>query len=125
MNTLKNQRGMSMLSWMAIIAIAIVLGTTAIKLMPVYMEYYSIVSILDNIQKDKSLQGASKQALASTFNKRLNINNVRVLQKGDYKIKKVEGKKAYSIHVKYEVRKSLGFNLSIVAAFDRSVEVGR
>ena len=124
MKTFRKQRGMSMLSWMAIIAVAVILGTTAIKLAPVYLEYHSIVTILNNIKEDRSLQGASKQVLASTFRKRLDINNVKSLKKGDFVIKKTERKKSYTIHVKYEVRKSLGFNLSIVASFDRSVEVG-
>jgi hypothetical protein len=122
-NTLKKQKGISMLGWMAIIMMVVVIGTGALKLTPVYLEYYSVVSILDDMKNEKTLSGADKKQIASTFIKRLNMNNVG-LKKGDYKIKKVEGKKAYTIQVQYEVRKPLMGNLSVVASFDRSVEIG-
>ncbi len=124
MQTMKKQHGMSMLSWIAVISLAILLGTAALRLIPVYLEFYSIVSILDDMQKDKSLQGASKQTLNTTFTKRLDINNIRNLKKGDYKVSKVKGKNAYAFQLSYEVRRSLVGNLSLVATFNRSVEVG-
>ena len=124
MNNLKKQNGITMVSWIVIIMVAVVLGTAALKLIPVYLEYYNIVSILEGMKGEKTLKGASKQDIASTFTKRLDINSINSLQKDDYKITKVEGKNAYNVRVNYEVRKSLMGNLSIVASFDRSVEVG-
>ncbi|MBN1378085.1 MAG: DUF4845 domain-containing protein [Gammaproteobacteria bacterium] len=124
MNTLKKQRGISMLGWVVIIMMIVVIGTGVLKLMPVYLEYYNVVSILENMKEDNALKGATKQQIASTFIKRMEINGINSLQKGDYSITKVEGKKAYDIQIYYEVRKTLMGNLSIVATFDRSVEVG-
>lgn len=124
MRSLNKQHGASLLSWVAIIAMVVVIGTAALKLAPIYMEYWNIISILDNMQKEKSLQGASKQDLATTFAKRLDINGIRDLKRGDYKITKVQGKRAYNFRVNYEARRSLMGNLSIVASFDRTFEVG-
>ena len=123
MNTVGKQQGMSMLGWFVIIMMVMVIGTGALKLAPVYLEYYNIVSVLENMQKEPALKEASKQDLASTFGKRLNINSIS-LKKGDYEIKKIEGKKAFQFRINYEVRKSLMGNLSIVASFDRTFEIG-
>ena len=97
MRTPSKQQGMTMLSWLAIIMMVGIIGTAALKLVPVYMEYYSIVSILENMQKDKALKDATKPMLATTFTKRTDINGVTSLKKGDYTITKVEGKKGMGV----------------------------
>jgi hypothetical protein len=114
---------MSMLGWIVIIMMVVVIGTGALKLMPVYLEYYNIISILENMKNEKALANATKQELASTFSKRLDINSIR-LKKEDYSITKVEGRKAYNFRLNYEARRSLMGNLSIVATFDRNFEIG-
>jgi hypothetical protein len=121
--TFKKQRGMSMLGWIVIIMMVVVIGTGALKLMPVYLEYYNVISILENMKNEKDLANATKQELATTFSKRLDINSIS-LKKDDYTITKVEGKKAYNFRLHYEARRSLMGNLSIVATFDRTFEIG-
>lgn len=123
MKTLNKQRGISMLGWIVIIMMVVVIGTGALKLMPVYLEYYNIISILENMKNEKSLANATKQELASTFTKRLDINSIS-MKKDDYSITKVEGKRAYNFRLNYEVRRPLMGNLSIVATFDRNFEIG-
>ena len=124
MNTVGKQQGMSMLGWFVIIMMVTVIGTGALKLIPVYLEFYNIVSIVENMQAEPGLKGATKQEIITTFAKRLSVNSIRDLKRDDYDVKKVEGKKAFQFRVNYEVRKSLMGNLSIVASFDRTFEIG-
>lgn len=123
MKTLKKQRGLSFLAWMIILSMAGVMLITGIKLAPVYIQYYTVAKILEQLQTEPSLKGAPKSEIAISFSKRLDISQVN-LPKGSYKITKIQGKNAYLLEVEYEERRSLFGNLSIVASFKRSAEVG-
>lgn len=125
MNIPTRQSGASMLSWMIIVLMAGTIGLAALKLAPVYMQYYSIVKIMEDLAVDPSLKGAKKQKIAQVFFKRLSINGVDdMMGKENYSLKKTSGKQSYTLAIKYEVRRSLAGNVSLVANFERSIEVG-
>ena len=124
MRTLKGQKGASMLGWLIVVSMVGIIGMAALKLAPHYMGYYSIASTLDDMQVDPSLKGVSKNVIIATFNKRLSVNNVRSITKEHVTITKIQGKKAFLMEVNYQVREPLFGNLSIVADFSRSGEVG-
>jgi hypothetical protein len=124
MNSFRKQRGMSMLGGLVIVMMSAVLLITALKLAPVYMEYYKIVDVVDQVKQDPSLKGATKDKILSALSKRFNTNDVKSLTKDDYRVTKVQGRNAYDIEFYYEVRTPLFGNLSIVAEFQRSEEVG-
>lgn len=124
MNTLRKQRGISMLGWLVIIAIGGLLLTASIKLIPVYLEYYNVVQIMQNMQEEPSLKGATHVKILDSFRKRLNISHVTNLKKENYSLKKADRGGGYVLHIDYEVRRPLVGNLDIVAHFKRSAEVG-
>jgi hypothetical protein len=124
MNTLKRQRGLSMLAWMVIGSMAGLIFLVALKLTPLYLEYYSIVKILEQMQQDSSLKNADRNQLAQAFGKRLGMNGVENLNRDYYEIRKSdETEGALVIEFDYEVRRELFGNLSIVASFSDAVEV--
>jgi hypothetical protein len=124
MNTFRKQRGMSMLGGLVIVMMSAVLLITALKLAPVYMEYYKVVDIIDQVKNDPALKSAPKDKILLALSKRLSTNDVKSLTRQDYRVTKVEGRNAYDIEFYYEVRTPLFGNLSIVAEFQRSEEVG-
>ncbi len=124
MKSFRKQRGISMLSGLVIAMMSGVLLITALKLAPVYMEYYKIVDVIDQVKRDPSLKGAPKDKILIAMNKRLNTNDVRSMTRNDYRVTKIQGRNAYTIELYYEVRTPLFGNLSIVAEFERSEEVG-
>ena len=124
-STYRQQRGLSLIGWLFVITLLIVLGITALRLVPIYAEYYSLVKILQTMQTDTALRSMQKSQIAEAFRKRLDINDVRSLTRKDYKITKIQGTRSYTIDVAYEVRKPLFGNLSIVVSFQQSAEVGR
>lgn len=124
MNSFGKQRGMSMLGALAIVVMSGILLIAGLKLFPVYLEYYNILGVIEQLRNDPQLKGAPKDKIAAGFTKRLSMSNVRNLTKDDYSITKVQGKNAFTIDLYYEVRKPLFGNLSIVAEFERSEEVG-
>jgi hypothetical protein len=124
MNTFRKQHGISMLGGLVIAIMAGVLIITALKLAPVYMEYYKIVDIVDQVKRDPSLKGVPKEKILIALSKRLSTNDVKSMKKDDYRVTKIQGRNAYTVEFYYEVRTPLFGNLSIVAEFERSEEVG-
>lgn len=124
MNTFRKQYGMSMWGALVIAAMSGVLLITGIKLLPVYMEYYSILGIIEQVKNDPSIKGAPKEKIVQGMSRRLGISDVTSLTLDDYSVTKIQGRNAYTIDFYYEVRKPLFGNLSIVAEFERSEEVG-
>lgn len=124
MNTLRAQKGASMFSWMLIICMVGIIGLAGLKLMPHYMEYYTIASVLEDMQTEPSLKGANKKKIYTYFYKRMTVNGIRTIRKEQLSVTKVQGKKIYLIEVNYEIKEPLFANLSIMANFSRSAEVG-
>jgi hypothetical protein len=124
MNTFRKQCGLSMLAGLAIAAMSGILIITAIKLLPVYLEYYSILGIIEQVRNDADLKDAPKEKIVTGISRRLAMSDVTNMTKSDYSVTKIQGRNAYTIDIYYEVRKPLFGNLSIVAEFERSEEVG-
>ena len=52
----KKQRGMTMLSWLVVIAIAVFFMLIGIKMVPTYLENYSIRQVLTNMENDRAVR---------------------------------------------------------------------
>lgn len=123
-STKKQQLGISMLGWTMILSMVGLLLIVGLKLIPVYLEYYKVVDVMNSMGEDTTIVASSKKDIDKSFKKRLGTNEVKSIGKEDYAILKVKGRKSYAIKVDYSVETPLFSNLSIVARFNRAVEIG-
>lgn len=123
-STKKQQLGISMLGWTIILSMVGLLLIVGLKLLPVYLEYYKVVDVMNTMGQDTTMATTSKKDIEKSFKKRLGTNEVRSIKKDNYKILKVKGRKSYAIQIDYSVETHLFSNLSIVARFERAVEIG-
>ena len=87
-----------------------------------YIEYYSVTSILKTIQGEPETASRSAAEIEDTILKRFSINEIHRVTKDDITITK-EGKKVI-IAIAYEARVPLFGNIDIVGNFkDNRVEV--
>lgn len=114
----KKQRGMTMMSWLIVLAIAVFFVLIGIKMVPTYMENYSIREILKNMEHDRSVGKMAPTEMKKSFLKRLKINGVYSFDPDSITIKKE--KTGTSFSVDYEVRKPVAGNVSIVMEFSES-----
>lgn len=119
---MKQQQGMTAIGFILIIGMIAFFTAIGVKLIPMYMEYYSVTSILKTIQGEPETASRSAAEIEDTILKRFSINEVRRVTKDDITITK-EGKKV-SIEIAYEARVPLFGNIDIVGNFkDNRVEV--
>lgn len=116
-----NQRGMTMLSWLVVLAILVFFMLIGIKMIPTYLENYSIQQVLKHMEADRDVRTMSAMEIRKSFMKRLKINSVYDFDRDAIKIKKE--KSGTSITVDYEIRKPVAGNVAILMTFSESAVI--
>ncbi len=115
---IKKQRGMTMLSWMVVLGIAVFFILIGIKMVPTYMENRALRQVLTSMTNDIRVRQMSPAEMKKNFIKRLKINSVYDFNKDAIKIKKEKFGTRFSVD--YEVRKPVAGNVYIVMTFSDS-----
>ena len=114
------QRGASFLGWIVIAAMVSVIGLVAARLAPAYLDYATIVKLIEALPSDR-VHAMAKTEIKDSLNKRFLINNIRDLKVDQ--ILEIDRKRGgTTLVLKYEVREPLLYNISIVVTFDRNFD---
>ena len=112
------QRGASFLGWVLIAALLSVVALLAVRVVPAYVDYRTIVTLIEALPADR-VPAMSKGEIRDALQKRFVINNIRDLKVAD--VVDIQKKREGTILVlKYEVRQHLLYNVWVVIAFDRT-----
>ena len=135
----RKQKGISITGWIFIIAVALFFTLLGMKMVPRYLEFYSIKGILESIQNEPKWKKAELREIRKIFERRIDINSVYDFYESDpvcppYKttvrkgtkpqvltIQRGKGKTA--IEVCYTKREDLVGNVSVNMAFYKKVEL--
>ena len=118
------QKGLSTVGIIAVVGIFGFLVVTFFKVFPMYYDNFKLTSVLEAIQNDSAVDPKSKKAIWESLQKRLYINEVRVIQREHVKMKRSKDGKT-TVTVAYEVRDPYIGNLFIGASFVESVVIDR
>lgn len=111
-----NQRGMTLISFVVLLAIVGFFLYLGMKLFPMYQEYYSVRTSLKGMTSDPQLTSADPNQLRSALFRRLNINASESVKGDNVQIEHIEG--GWRMTVSYESRRSLFGNLDVVGKFN-------
>lgn len=120
---LKKQRGMTLISWAAIGVIVGALGLAFLKILPAYMNYASVTSILDKLPNEAKIKGKSPKYIRGILYKKLDVNNLSMIyvNKKAFKFSKIDG--GYKLTLNYEHRENLIGNFDYIVVFDHEVDL--
>jgi len=123
----RSQRGASFAGWIAIAAIAIFALVTVAKLAPVYMEFATVKSMVDDIAVDESMAKAKNgRLLRSKLSDYMNVNGLYTVKPEYFSIVQLpEQKNARALQVKYEVRKTWLANIDFAMNFHHTAVLKR
>lgn len=116
----KDQRGLSMLSWLVVIGIAVFFGMVGIKSFPVYMNHYKVVSILANVAGQPTIGEQTPHDISRTLEKRFDIDMVKHVTHKDVKVAKTKNNDR-ELQLIYEVRVHMFYNVDAVYSFEEHV----
>ena len=117
MNLPSKQRGLSALSILVIILVAVFFGTCVIKLTPHYLNYQTIKADVETVVEEAQQRNMSKSEMKSKIGKLFQVDMVDAITVRDVHIKQKDGK--FIIDARYEKRVPLMFNIDVVLKFDQ------
>ncbi|MEW8556205.1 MAG: DUF4845 domain-containing protein [Candidatus Thiodiazotropha sp.] len=121
MQSLKKQKGLTTISWLIIFIMVGFLVYVGIKIIPVYIDHYAVVSTLKTVQEDPLTARKSKKEIREMITKRLYVNNIRHVNRDHIKIQR--SGKVTTINVAYVESRPIVYNISLVMTFDESIEL--
>ena len=117
------QKGLSAVGWIIVAAIFGLLLITFFKVFPMYYDNFKLRAALEGMQTDSSIDPKSKRAIWDSMQKRLFIDDVRVIKRENVTMERKDGRT--TITVTYERKDDYVGNLFIGARFVESVVIDR
>ena len=117
---IRKQRGMSIIGFILILSMVIFASFIGMKIVPVYMEYYSVVSALNGVASERGGANLSPYDLKVKVLNRLYVSYSANVKESHIKIKRANG---VHLSVAYEVRTPIMGNLDAIAKFNKSVQL--
>lgn len=117
----KREQGLTFISWLVILVIAGFAISIGLKITPVYLEHYAVKQSLESLKNEPLIGRKPVTEIRKIIMARLGMNNVRHLGKDNVLISRAGG--VTSVSIKYEERREVVGNLSLVMTFDDSIEL--
>ncbi|WP_039805545.1 DUF4845 domain-containing protein [Azotobacter chroococcum] len=117
-----SQKGLSILSWLVVLAVAAFFASTAFKVMPHYFDYMSMEKIITSIETERAADIRSIGDFYAHVSKGMQVNNLRDLSLQEV-LKVTLENNEFRAHLKYEKREPLIENLDLVVNFDKEFRV--
>ncbi len=114
---MKRQRGVTFVGMIFIAALIILGAIVALKLVPAYIEYATVVQHLREIARSPEARGSPRE-IQMLFSKRAQIDNIRVVTADDIEVTR-EGDSVV-LTASYQTKVKLFGNLSACIDFEAS-----
>ena len=118
---MRRQRGYGLWSWLLILCLVGVAAIAGLRIAPIYIDYYTVVKIVNNVYTDDDLNRQSPRELHGLLNKRFRTNNLWDMKSEDTVEIRRDREHGMLMRVKYEIRSPLIYNLDVIASFDREI----
>jgi hypothetical protein len=118
----RSQKGLSVLSWLMVLAVVAFFASTAFKMLPHYLDYMSMDKIITSVEDDQTMDIRSVGAFYGHVGKGMEVNSIRDLNLKEALKVKIENNE-FRAHLKYERREPLIENLDLVVRFDKEYRV--
>ena len=121
MKRISTQNGLTLTSFLIVLAVVGFFIYIGMKLFPVYNEYWSVVTDMKGLAAEPGVKQLSPEEVRARMLRRFDISYVDSVKPQDIKLERKDG---YQLTIAYEVRRNLMYNLDFVAVFDKTVELG-
>ena len=112
------QRGLSMIGFLFVAIVLVAVAMLAMKLVPAYIEFFSVKKILATMGQESDLKSKSNTDIRSDFSRRAGVSYVTVVKPEDISIDRRGGVPVISVD--YAFRTKLIGNASLVVDFSAS-----
>ncbi|CAM3415288.1 DUF4845 domain-containing protein [Pseudomonas floridensis] len=119
-----SQKGLSWVGWLLTLALVAFAVSTALKIVPHYLDYMEMTKIIEAVETNKGLDITTVNEFYSYVEKSMQLNSIRDIDLNKALKVTVENN-AFKAHLNYEQREPLIQNIDVVIKFDKQLSVGR
>ncbi|MEE4957411.1 DUF4845 domain-containing protein [Pseudomonas alliivorans] len=119
-----SQKGLSWVGWLLTLALVAFAVSTALKIVPHYLDYMAMTKIIKAVETTKGLDITTVNEFYSYVEKSMQLNSIRDIDLNKALKVTVENN-AFNAHLNYEQREPLIQNIDVVIRFDKQLSVGR
>jgi hypothetical protein len=118
---LSRQRGATAIGMLVIVGIIAFGLYGGVRLLPLYLEYMAIVRAMEQTASESDGNATSPPELRRSLDRRWTIEDIKSIQPKDIEIKKISG--GFSMRAFYRAEAPFVSNVSLVADFDKTIDV--
>ena len=122
---MKKQRGLTLISWAVIIGLAGIQLVFAMRIIPVYMDYSTVKSIMDNVKTKEEFRSKTPREILTYIQKTMSLNYLNELSKKKDAFKFKQRTDGLQLNLHYEDRGPIFGNLEFVATFEYEIVIPR
>ncbi len=111
------QRGITLIGFMLVLVILLSIGYLAMKLVPIYNEYHSVVTAMQKVAGTPGVANMTPRQIKQLLHNNFYTSYVKSATDKDMSVTRKGG---YKLRVKYSVQEPIVANIDIVAHFDHS-----
>jgi hypothetical protein len=117
------QQGLTLISTIFVLALIASFVLLLVQVVPIYLDHHKVASALKELEKTPGVESKSEYEIRGSLEKRFNMNYVYDVKQSDIKVTKSGS--YLRVVIAYEVVKKLVGNLSVLAEFNDTLEVGQ
>ena len=114
----RTQSGLTLVSFVIVLGVIGLFAYIAMKLVPMYSEYYAVKQALKGLQQEPGIGNREPAKIQDLFFRRLYVSYAENVKPTDVTLERMDG--GWLMSVDYEVRKPLIGNLDVVGKFSTS-----
>ena len=119
--SLYKQRGLSYTGWLMVIAIVAMISVMAFRVVPVYMQHATVVTIIKSLQDEPDIGRKSRAEIRAILGKRFNMNMVTSVSGKDITITKKNH--TMFVELNYQVKQPVVHNMEVLMTFSDQIEM--
>jgi len=121
---MNKQRGMTLISWVILLAVIAFFATLIIRILPMYQEYFGVVHIMDGMKTELTDNKITKQQAYILLMRRFNTGYITSVQKDNIEISRGKNHtNVTKIVIDYEVRVPFIAQIDLIGHFHKAIDV--
>lgn len=121
---MQKQRGMTLIGWVLVLGLIAFFATLAIRIVPMYQEYYGVIKIMESMRNELKQNNLTKNQVELLLERKFDTGYISSVKKENMEI--LRGKNsAYitKIILDYEVRKHFMAQIDLIGHFHKEIDV--
>ena len=121
---MNNQRGMTLISWVIVLGVIAFFATIALRLIPMYQEYFGVKNIMQGMEEELRNNKLTKSQANIMLMRRFNTGYIKSVKKENITIERGKNNAFVTkIKIDYEVREPFIAQIDLIGHFVTEIDV--